>query len=103
MKYFILIASLVFADPSLFAHVRNSCSENPNDSNQIVIELNGERIKISSKRMDSLAESAVDKVHSMIRDPKIGNDLKSKLDSLNIKLERVANRLVEDRRQLEKL
>ena len=67
------------------------------------IEIMGEKIHISQKRIDSLMQLTLDRLSSILNDVDNHKQIKASVDSLGSKMNKVLDILIEDKNQLAKV
>ena len=73
------------------------------DTSSINIEIMGEKIQISQKRIDSVVHLTLDRLSSILNDADNQKQIKASVDSLGSKMNKVLDILIEDKNQLEKV
>ncbi len=92
-----VILSLLLISTTIEAQ---SIHKNKKDS--LSININGESIYISQKRIDSLANVLLDKFSSLINDKDINQSIHATMNHLEEKFNKALDILVEDKSQLQK-
>jgi hypothetical protein len=73
------------------------------DTSSVHIEIMGEKIHISQKRIDSLMHLTLDRLSSILNDADNQKQIKASVDSLGSKMNKVLDVLIEDKNQLAKV
>jgi predicted transport protein len=73
------------------------------DTSTVNLELMGEKIQISQKRIDSLMHLTLDRLSSILNDVDNQKQIKKSIDSLGSKMNKVFEILIEDKNQLDKV
>jgi phosphopentomutase len=73
------------------------------DTSTVHIEIMGEKIHISQKRIDSLMQLTLDRLSSILNDVDNHKQIKASADSLGSKMNKVLDILIEDKNQLAKV
>lgn len=73
------------------------------DTSAVHIEIMGEKIHISQKRIDSLMHLTLDRLSSILNDVDNQKQIKASVDSLGSKMNKVLDILIEDKKQLAKV
>ena len=81
-------------------------AQNPtkvNDTNDVHINWNGENIRISQKRIDSLTKQAMESFSRIINEVETQKYIAESIETLGAKLDHAIDILIEDNRQREKV
>lgn len=73
------------------------------DTSSMNIEIMGEKIQISKKRIDSAVHLTLDRLSSILNDADNQKQIKTSLDSIGSKMNKVLDILIEDKNQLPKV
>jgi hypothetical protein len=73
------------------------------DTSTVHIEIMGEKIHISQKRIDSLMQLTLDRLSSILNDIDNQKQIKASVDSLGSKMNKVLDIIIEDKNQLAKV
>ena len=95
----LIILSILFISYELNAQK----SSPKKDTSTVHIEIMGEKIHISQKRIDSLMHLTLDRLSSILNDVDNQKQIKASVDSLGSKMNKVLDILIEDKKQLVKV
>lgn len=95
----LIILSILFISYGLNAQK----SSPKKDTSTVHIEIMGEKIHISQKRIDSLMHLTLDRLSSILNDVDNQKQIKASVDSLGSKMNKVLDFLIEDKKQLAKV
>jgi hypothetical protein len=95
----LIILSILFISYELNAQK----SSPKKDTSAVQIEIMGEKIHISQKRIDSLMHLTLDRLSSILNDVDNQKQIKASVDSLGSKMNKVLDILIEDKKQLVKV
>lgn len=73
------------------------------DTSSVNVEIMGEKIQISQKRIDSVVHLTLDRLSSILNDVENQKQIKASIDSLGSKMNKVLDILIEDKKQLAKV
>jgi predicted transport protein len=95
----LIILSVLFSSLALNAQKQVKTK----DTSTVNLELMGEKIQISQKRIDSLMHLTLDRLSSILNDVDNQKQIKKSIDSLGSKMNKVFEILIEDKNQLDKV
>ena len=73
------------------------------DTSSANIEIMGEKIQISKERIDSLVHLTLDRLSSILNEVDNQKQIKTSIDSIGSKMNKVLDILIEDKKQLDKV
>ena len=73
------------------------------DTSSANIEIMGEKIQISKERIDSLVHLTLDRLSSILNEVDNQKQIKTSIDSIGSKMNKVLDILIEDKKQLNKV
>ena len=73
------------------------------DTSSANIEIMGEKIQISKERIDSLVHLTLDRLSSILNEVDNQKQIKTTIDSIGSKMNKVLDILIEDKKQLNKV
>ena len=73
------------------------------DTSSANIEIMGEKIQISKERIDSLVHLTLDRLSSILNEVDNQKQIKTSIDSIGSKMNKVVDILIEDKKQLDKV
>ena len=73
------------------------------DTSSANIEIMGEKIQISKERIDSLVHLTLDRLSSILNEVDNQKQIKTSIDSIGSKMNKVLDILIEDKKQLDKI